>query len=436
MTHTPLRSVLRASIFLLILSLPLSVEAIAPGAPSRIKITDVKAGQIQLEWTAPADKNISYYRVYYSRASILGSGGKYDDFEITPTNSTSFTLTGYPEGSKLYIGVLAVNESGEESPFFTEEAIINLTKPGSTSSVSSAAASASAASSSSVGTAEPQKLLSAKVLSSTGILLTFSLPVSLAQDEAKKAFEIDDGSGALLALRQLVIKDNTIIIKTAPQLKEHPYTLDVSTVVKGKSPMGVIVDLDMSTASVNFMGDANGAEPFKPSLIPTSSSSKQSSSSAESSEDSSSAPVSSSSSSSVQGTTLSEVANLRLQAQRGANGLYTVIATWTHTNNPATVSGFQLQQTRDRGASYAAMQFAAATVQSVRFSSVPAGDFGLLVKVRGTDGTVTKGIIQSVALPMDKPTGPLTDSGPSILALLVAAGGTGGALLMRKKKLA
>ena len=126
MTHTPLRLLLRASLLVLTLSMPLSVSAEPPATPSRVKVTSVRADQIQLEWTAPVDTNISYYRVYYSRTSILANGGKYDDFEITPGKATSFTLTGFPQASKLFVAVLAVNENGEESPYFTEEAVLNL----------------------------------------------------------------------------------------------------------------------------------------------------------------------------------------------------------------------------------------------------------------------------------------------------------------------
>jgi hypothetical protein len=394
----------------------------------------VRSDQIQLEWTAPTDTNISYYRVYYSRTSILANGGKYDDFEITPGKATSFTLTGFPQTSKLFVAVLAVNENGEESPYFTEEAVVNLGLPGTTSSVRSSAPSSS--SSSSVAT-DMQKLLSVKVLSSTGVLLTFSLPVSLAQENAAKAFEIDDGSGALLALRQLIIKDNTITIKTAPQLKDHPYTLDAGNVLKGKSSLGILVDLDPSTASVRFMGDANGREPFLPSLISSSSSSRQSSSDVMSSSSSESSLASSSSSSAVQAMQILDVTDLRLEAQRQEDGSYTVVATWKNQNDPDTVSALQLQQTRDRGVTYASPQMAPATLQSARFSQVPAGDFGIMIKVRSIDGTLTRGAVQTVSLPVTGNTStPLTNSGPSIFLLVVAAGGTAGSLWMKKKQLA
>src|SRR3989344_2524406 len=79
-------------------------------------------GTIEVHWAPPTSGDkVAYYRVYISHQSILDNNGTYDDYERTQGPQTEYTITEIPDVPQVFVAVLAVNEKGEESGFFTEE---------------------------------------------------------------------------------------------------------------------------------------------------------------------------------------------------------------------------------------------------------------------------------------------------------------------------
>src|SRR3989344_7288869 len=271
---------------------PVAVRAEVAG------VTGVQAvavdGDVRVKWNAPGGgDSIASYRVYYSQESILENGGVYDDFEETQGPTTEHVLLNMPEGD-LFVSVLAVNATGEESPFFLEEATVSV--------VSSPASDPEEFPETEVSTPEPALvedvppsfidepiipetlipippaddpfvIVQAVAVSATGVLVTFSLPVTLAPEDAPQAFTIKDGSGVILPLRRLVIAGNRVEIDTAPQVRGQPYIVEVGPVLFGTSsdPTEGPVSLSIQRNKALFLGHATGlafAPPVTASVIP------------------------------------------------------------------------------------------------------------------------------------------------------------------------
>src|SRR5947207_883587 len=102
----------------LLLSLPLLVLA-APASVTGIK-ADLQNGKVHVSWQPLPGNDIETYRIFFGHASILDSGGEYDDFENAPGNVSEFVLPTQPAGDQVYVSILAVNAQGEESAAFSE----------------------------------------------------------------------------------------------------------------------------------------------------------------------------------------------------------------------------------------------------------------------------------------------------------------------------
>lgn len=118
----------RLPIFLIALVLPTIALAFPPPSVTGIEAV-VDNGRVTVGWEAPVTGTISAYRIYYSQRSILQNGGTYDDVVPSPGMATRFTLPLKPPYPQIFIGVLAVNDKGEESTSFTEEVQLSLTGP-------------------------------------------------------------------------------------------------------------------------------------------------------------------------------------------------------------------------------------------------------------------------------------------------------------------
>jgi hypothetical protein len=379
---------IRFSLILLGLIAPVIALAAPPGDATGLK-AEWQTDHIAVSWTAPADQNIAYYRIYFSRKSILQNNGQWDDFATTPDAKTTFNLSDFPKTGTLYLAVLAVNQDGEETQYFTEEAAVTI--PSATQgSQSSSAMSAPAASSSSSATAVSASstsssspvarpltfgLLSAESLSSTGALLTFSHPVILATKDGPKAFVIKDQSGTLLVLTRLKIEGGQVTITTYPQYGDKVYTVTVGTVMHGQGSQGQTMNIDPSLTTATFVGGG------LPSPVITSSSS------------------SSSASSIALSTKPPSVSQFRIRAEETQSGFYLVQATWVSPADLSMISGFRIEQSRDKGKTFAAAQSVPATAQGVRFRDVSAGDFGIAVSTVAVDGTVGDRVFSTALLP-------------------------------------
>lgn len=379
--------VTRLIILLLAGFMPVLVYA-APAPITGITAT-VQNGQILVKWTAPKATDIASYRIYYSRNSILGNNGAYDDFQTTTGKRTEYILSDFPAANRLYISVLAVNTKGEESPSFTGEAAVD---------------TGGTASSTTVSDANSLELLSARSLSSTGVLLHFNTQVTVPADMGAQAFSIDDGSGNSLAVTRLEIEGTDIVIHTVPQKKNTRYTIHVLPFVQGVNPgnPGVPLLINAGKSSAVFMLGEVNPNP-QPATNPAS---------------------------------LPAIMGLTLMAQNKGKGVYRVTATWSAATNPEQ---FRIRQSSDRGVTFSTPQTVPGSARSVKFETVKAAMFGISVEsVRGnkTGQPSFASIELSKAKPGTiKPGTGLPQSGPGIAVLVTVAGSVAG-WRMRKKKAA
>jgi hypothetical protein len=413
---------IRLSVLALSLAVPFTALAAAPANVTGVtaKATD---GKVMVSWTASISNDVAYYRVYFSRASILENGGEYDDFEATKDKTTSLALTSIPANTKtLYVAVMAVNAGGEESSYFTEEAKVTLGAASATSTMnigsaassvmtSGAAVSSVATSSAAKSSATPMittvTLVSSQAISSTGVLLTFSAPVKIAADAGRTAFTIKNGSGEVLDITKIVILGNLVTLWTKPQEKDRGYTLEVSDGVKSAETGMTMAE----SISGTFTGHSTG--------------------------------VSASNTSSVAPTAgaVADVTNINLHAQAQTDGTYTVTVDW-RMQSTVGITGFEIQQSRNGGATLSAVQAVAADATSVRFQRVPAGSFGVMIHTVGTNGK-SKGAFGSIVLPKTTPvTTPTTttphgtelpESGPLTWMVFLLAGAVSGAIETRRR---
>ncbi|HVW66530.1 MAG TPA: Ig-like domain-containing protein [Candidatus Peribacteraceae bacterium] len=417
--------------------LPAFAFAAAPGNVTGIHAT-LQGGKVLVEWTPVTDQHIASYQVFFSHASILGNNGLYDDYDTVDGSVNSDLLQNVPPVQTLYVSVLAVNDQGQTSPFFAEEASVNLN--GGTAASSAAMSSAgfqiptltntsSAAASIPTTTSTVLRLINAQSISATGVLLTFTSPVAVDPAQAQTAFTIKTASGDVLALTRLTIQGNTIQIDTAPQWQNTVYQVTVGNGVTGKDANGNMIPFDSTQGPTLFTGSPNG---IPPQTQPT-----------QQQQTSGTTGVSNG----------NDVSNLRLRAQAGNDGTYTVQASWLA---PATgsIASYQVAQSTNGGVSFGPAATVDRSAGGISVPNVPAGNFAVMVKVVYTDGTTSRGIMQTINLPTtgttmpqngqqanvtQQPTGTtkLPQSGPADIAVLLAmAGAVVGYRVMQKKTVA
>ncbi len=333
----------RLSIAALALAIPLSVASAKTPNVSGITASQ-QNGKVVVSWT-PVE-GASKYRIFYSHTSIMEQGGVYDDYEDAPGTTSTYTLTGVPPVSTLYVSVLAVGADGTESPFFLEEATVQLTPSG--------AQQQSAASS--VATLPPSptvamdsstlQLLTATSTSSTGVVLVFTHPLSIPQQYKDVAFVIKTGSGNALAVTRYRLEGNLAILDTAPQSAGTVYQVSVHGSVAGKMPQGDLVPQEQGMAPLLFTG---------------------------------------------QQVNLSVPDVLNLQLTRKGNA---VEAVWTLP--AATIRELQVQQSTNGGRTFGTAVRMDKASKGVTIPGVTAAQFTLLVRVVGADGTISKGAQQTI----------------------------------------
>ena len=364
-TYIPLSLSARLFLLVAILLMPLTAMAQTPSVVTSIKAWE-QDGQVHVGWQKlPDTEHVAYYRIFFSSKSILGNNGLYDDFDIADTQTDDHVLANAPQIPTLYFSVLAVNDQGEESPTFAEEASLKRgegdTPPSASSGPSSEPIStpepvtegASSGDSQEVQpTNDTLTILSVEAQSSTGVLITFSLPVTLDPDQAKTAFDVRDGSGQTLAITRLVITGNTAMIHTIPQDMTKVYQLHVSA-LQGQRSDGSLIALDASQDAILFAGyngpDAITAPPMPP---PTN----------------------------------GELVTVRLRGEADGQGRYSVEAAWETQS-----SGFaqwRIAQTIDHGMTFSPAQILPGTALGVRIPGVPSGELGLGVQGVSTDGRI------------------------------------------------
>jgi hypothetical protein len=322
-------------------------------------------------------------------------------------------LTNLPPSSDVFVSILAVNNLGEESPFFVEEANVKTgTMQAQSSSapptvMTSSSAMTMASSSSQAPAMNEQselRLLRAEAISATGVVLHFSHAVSIPSELAAQAITISTGSGKILGMRRFIIQGNTVTVHTATQERFTVYQVLVSSVITGTLSNGQTVMLASDQAPVLFMGHETGIAPMEAPSMPS--------------------------------TNKPEVTQLRLRAEPDSASTYAIDAVW---QAPATsgITGYSIAQTTDGGQTFSTARMVGPATTAVKIAGVPTGQFGILIKVLYADGTASTGVSQVIALPAlgtggaqgdvtGKGSETLPDSGPALWVLVMIAGAVAG----------
>ncbi|MBI3331904.1 hypothetical protein HYZ99_03005 [Candidatus Peregrinibacteria bacterium] len=399
----------------------------APGGVTGIQ-AEVVEGEVRVRWNAATDGDpAASYRVYYNTESILENDGEYDDFEETNDPVTQHILRDFPPSMELYISVLAVGPDGVESDFFLEEVNVFLgqepeepleepppeEEPSSSSQEIPTPTLPSEEEPSVPGlpmSGEVFAVVSAESISATGVLVTFSLPVVLAPDQAANAFMIKNSSGTQLALTRLTIAGNRVQINTEVQERNVAYIVEASSVLQGRAadPTASLVTLSPAQDKGLFLGHGMGKEArvFDP----------------RGAQSQSSIPVQP-----------RDIANLNIRATPGGNNRYDVTVTWRDTNPPGAVASFEVTQSPDNGRTFSAPQLIPGNTTMVTLRGVPAGEFGVAVRAISSFGTASAGVFKSVALPPLSTPDDLSSSGVGTAAILTMAGAVMGWRKMRTK---
>jgi hypothetical protein len=420
--------------------IPLGIALAAPGNVTGIKGEFVN-GKVHVSWQKPAGEEPTAYRIFYSRQSILQQNGLYDDFELAPATALDYTFDSLPYATDtLYVSVLAVNAKGEESPLFLEEARIvtgssAVSQPSSIPNpASSSTASVQQASSAmQLPTGGALRILSAKAISATGVLVTFSSTVQIDPAKAAQAFTLKDASGTTLRITRLVILGNEVTLNTVTQQRSRVYRLTASEDVKGKDAQGAAMMMDAQQGDVLFTGHETGSisGPTMASSMPSMASSSRSSVAM-----GPSVPMGQ-----------EEVRSLTLRGQaQGAT--YQIDATWQPPLSGG-VKEYRVSQTLDGGRTYGKAQTIPGSSNGAKIGSVPGGTFGLLVQIVFTNGATSRGAMQSITLPLkgtgngtlgsitQKPTGShLPNSGVALSVPMLLSGAGVGMQMWRRKRMA
>lgn len=395
-TNTPMTLSLRLSLATIAAAIVPCAVIAATVVPS---VTGIRAEMVQdhvrVSWDAVAG-SVANYRIFYSHASILGNDGMYDDYEDAPGNVTEFTLPSIPPAETLYISILAVATDGTESPFFLEEAVLPMS-----GGTSSSPAISSVSSTSPVAGPSTLRLLAAAPLSSTGVTLSFTLPLTIQPSLGTGAFIIRDASGTLLTVKRYMLEGTKVSIDTATQVPGRTYRVSLEPSVTGVLPMGGSAPQDDDTTPLLFTALASQ--------------------------------------------TTQDVRNMTL-ALKGR----LVEATWALPQGQ--IRELQVQQSSDGGKTFGTPVRLEKTARGVEIPGVTGSQFTLLVRVVGVDGSLSAGARQTIPLPgmstsstssvssaasvsstpTEKP-GTLPNSGLGLATVVMLSGGIAGVRFMQKK---
>jgi hypothetical protein len=306
-------------------------------------------GTVVVSWQ-PAEGDVKKYRIFYSHASILEQGGLYDDYEDADGDTTSHVLATVPAVDKLYVSVLAVGQDDAESPYFTEEDVVDIAGSADPLAVPTAASSSSVADFPPSPTVAMQsqtlQLLTAVSTSSTGVTLTFTHELSIPEQYKNEAFSIKTGSGTPLAVVRYRLVGNQALLDTEEQTPGRVYQVTIHGSIAGKAADGGLVPQEAGTAPLLFTGlQVDGSIP--------------------------------------------EVSNLTLTV-KGRN----VEATWTAP--AATVKELQISQSINGGRTFGPATRLDKNAKGVTIPNVQNGAFTLRVRTVALDGSLSRGVQQTV----------------------------------------
>ncbi|MDD5469221.1 MAG: hypothetical protein PHO92_00250, partial [Candidatus Peribacteraceae bacterium] len=241
----------------LAMSMTGSVLAAPPPGITGLRAEIQDNARAVLRWD-PVAGDIAYYRVYYSATSILEHRGEYDDFDQTAGPSPEYVLEGILPGEDMYVAVMAVNTTGEESEFFSEE--VRISDAGNADSDIPAVLPVQEPSSPETDPAEDPvrslELLSVTAVSPTEVRVTLSEPLQIRMKDARSAFVIRQTGGEQLEIRSVNVDGTTIALTTNEQRPGVVYELRVADTLTEQT--GFLMDA-ASRVSL-FTGYGSGEE--------------------------------------------------------------------------------------------------------------------------------------------------------------------------------
>lgn len=443
---------------LLVFGLPLMASA-AP-LPSEVSgIMAERAGNdVVVSWDS-AGSGVAYYRVYWSSTSILENAGDYDDLQETEGPETTLTLKDAPKGD-VYVAVIAVDEDGQESPTFAEEAM-----------------AMSAASSRPMGKAPELIVVKTMADGEDAFRITFDHAIALSLDALLEAVTVEDEKGRALAVTgmELISEDELLVMTETQKAGKYRVTLAQDAFYGLPKTMGngaqlamlpkvttaaFVSEIEVATSSSSGRASSSAsaaasstqtssvAAPVAPSRS-TGSSSTSSTQSSSSSTPVVSAPSRTSSASSQPELADGPVRSLSLQPFSRPDGYVDVEVQWVIAAN-ADVVGVAIAQSIDGGKTFSEWQPIDASLRTVRIARIPAGNFGVSLITADSTGQISEPAVRTLLIAAETNTpstgrpvmgsvtggngdSPLTSSGPaSILLTIVVAGAWAGSHLSRK----
>ncbi len=225
------------------LSAGIAVAATLPGNVTNVQ-AQVGNNGMTVQWSPVS--GATAYRVYFSHESILDNGGNYDDFEQTPDAQTTYVFKSAPlTSTKIYVAVLAVDSAGNESEGFETEASVDVLSASSSlsSSVATVSSSTKSPQASSranpsmpsgqnpTSTAVPMGIESVRVLTETGILVTFTKQLDPRSNVEAGDFLITTTSGDVLPIEKVQMSGASVTLTTQKHAPDTQYVLGLLSVI-------------------------------------------------------------------------------------------------------------------------------------------------------------------------------------------------------------
>lgn len=354
--------------------LSLAGRVLALSAPPPVTGVTAEAinGQVVVQWNPVTTDPIDYYRVYYSNYSILENDGLYDDFEVTKGDETNLTFVPPPDLNDLYIAVIAVATSGEESEYFTEETYIKVSTGG--PAVPPPKPTPENPEIPEIPEHTTLKLLKGTVTSPTEMQMEFSTSITVDAEGAPKGLKITRSDGSLLHISGITIEGKIVTIRTETQKKGVVYNVQFSEPFVGKNGQ----PLDADDRAVLVTGHADGSAATMRSNTTTTLGQPTGRVS------NPYAPP--------------ELENLSIVPQVQPNGAYTVTVEWTVDNTPGDLYGIVAYQTRD-GQTFSPPSLLPVDIRGVQLQNVTPGFFGLYLQTINVYGVTSTGAFQYITLP-------------------------------------
>jgi len=381
-----------------------NVLAAPPPSISGLQAELRDGGSIAISWDEPEDADIAYYRVYYSSESILVNNGTYDDFEQTDGPKELYVFETAPTVDRLFVSVLGVNSTEEESEFFTEE--VSITLPSSVSPTliptSEPPAEEEVEEVENVtitdpGTQAPPEgddeepeeaiseppadigeeiiaptepvsqelveLLKAAAVSSTGVVLTFSSQVDIDSAEVRNAFHISTAEGDTLLITKLLIRGAEVHVETSDQKPESVYSVTISEPLRGVAGQGI----DTVARSSFF----KGFKPEKETVVVA---------------DQSILP--------------NDITDVKFASEETSPGVYQVSISWNRGALTQPVAQYIVSQSLDKGETISEPFTIPGNAFPLDIEDVPTGEFGVYIRVVDGFGRITPGVFETTTIPV------------------------------------